>query len=362
MFNALLLKTNRSMILIAMMFLSLPNQAEAALPGDLNGDGSVSISEVQTTINAFLGLIPSDTIAPLAPANLAATANSGSSIGLSWSASTDNVSVAGYKVFRNSVLLTKVPSNGFSDSGLSAASSYSYTVLAFDAAGNDSAPSLPATATTLAGTSAVPSLVGTWYAPLPNDGPVVITFLDGANYMLTHDGIEDQFGKPGIEIGTYAFNPTSKEFSAQVSVDTNGQWGLSHATFTLSTDGSSLIENGTAFAIRASRSASNALIGSWYVPYPDGGQAKGPILITFIDGSNFMMAHDGDIVADPSGQPGMERGTYTWNQSTGAFTANIIADTNGEWGFSDSGPLVFRVSADGNSLSVNDGVFAGRVQ
>lgn len=114
-------------------------------------------------------------------------------------------------------------------------------------------------------------------------------------------------------------------------------------------------------------SGPQSLVGSWYVPFDSAGAgpAKGPIVFTFIDGTKFIMAHDGDIVADPSGQPGIERGTYTWNPATGAFTAQVITDSNGEWGFSDLGvgELVnLTVSLDGNSLLFNGIAFATKVK
>jgi len=359
MIKAVASKSNHLMIFIVTMFLLLPVQASAGLPGDLNRDGTVSISEVQTAINAFLGLIPSDTAAPSTPANLTATAASSSAINLSWTASTDNAGVAGYKVFRGATLLTTATSATFADSGLAAGTSYSYTVSAFDAAGNDSAASLSATASTQAGSAPASSLVGSWYNA---DGPVVISFIDGSNYMLTHDGAPDAFGQRGIERGTYTFDQTTRAFAVtSLAVDTNGDWGLSDAgNLTLSSDGNSLLENGTAFATKIIKSTSNALVGGWYIPYPDAGQALGPVVITFIDDTNFMMAHDGSVTADPSGQPGMERGTYTWNQSTGVLTANVIADTNGEWGFSNSEPMI--VSVDGNTLSAEGVVFSTRIQ
>src|SRR5206468_8326460 len=49
--------------------------------------------------------VTSDTQAPTAPSNLAATATSSSSVALSWTASTDNVGVAGYRVSRNGTLV-----------------------------------------------------------------------------------------------------------------------------------------------------------------------------------------------------------------------------------------------------------------
>src|SRR5438876_997939 len=83
----------------------------------------------------------------------AAPAMPATQISLSWTASTDNVGVAGYTIFRNGGKITTTASNSYSDSTLAANTNYTYTVLAFDAAGNTSAPSAPVTATTLASTA-----------------------------------------------------------------------------------------------------------------------------------------------------------------------------------------------------------------
>ncbi|MGH6622245.1 MAG: carbohydrate-binding protein, partial [Alphaproteobacteria bacterium] len=82
-----------------------------------------------------------DTQAPSIPANPAATAVSSSQIDLSWSAATDNVGASGYHVYRNAVKVASTSGTGYSDTGLSAATTYSYTIAAYDAAGNVSAQS-----------------------------------------------------------------------------------------------------------------------------------------------------------------------------------------------------------------------------
>jgi chitodextrinase len=89
-----------------------------------------------------------DTQAPSTPANLTATASSSTSVGLNWNASTDNVAVAGYEVFRGGSLLTTVTGTGYSDNSVSPGNSYSYQVRSFDAAGNRSGFSNTASATT----------------------------------------------------------------------------------------------------------------------------------------------------------------------------------------------------------------------
>ncbi|HET7630361.1 MAG TPA: fibronectin type III domain-containing protein, partial [Candidatus Saccharimonadales bacterium] len=97
-----------------------------------------------------------DTTAPTIPASLTATASSTSQIALSWGASTDNVGVTGYDVYRygpgstNYTRLTTTTTTGYQDSGLASATTYSYYVKARDAAGNTSAASNTASATTQA--------------------------------------------------------------------------------------------------------------------------------------------------------------------------------------------------------------------
>jgi glucose/arabinose dehydrogenase/PKD repeat protein/fibronectin type 3 domain-containing protein len=90
-----------------------------------------------------------DSSAPTAPAGLAATPASGSRIDLNWTASTDDVGVAGYKVFRDGTQVADITATSYSDTELDDGTAYSYTVRAYDAAGNTSAASNTATATTL---------------------------------------------------------------------------------------------------------------------------------------------------------------------------------------------------------------------
>lgn len=92
----------------------------------------------------------SDFTAPSTPTGLDATAVSSSQINLSWTASTDNVAVTGYRVYRDGTQIDTVTATSYSDAGLSPLTAYSYSVQAFDAAGNASAQSSPASATTAA--------------------------------------------------------------------------------------------------------------------------------------------------------------------------------------------------------------------
>jgi hypothetical protein len=108
---------------------------------------ALSLAEIQQLY--ALGTIP-DTQAPSVPTNLAANAVSASQVNLAWSASTDNVGVAGYRVFRNGSQIATPAGTAYANTNLAASTPYTYAVAAFDAAGNVSAASASVQATTLA--------------------------------------------------------------------------------------------------------------------------------------------------------------------------------------------------------------------
>jgi hypothetical protein len=92
-----------------------------------------------------------DVTAPTTPASLHVVTTTSTTVSIAWTASTDNVGVAGYAIYRNGALVATVgvPSVTYTDSGLSLATTYTYTVKAFDAAGNYSAASNSVQGTTL---------------------------------------------------------------------------------------------------------------------------------------------------------------------------------------------------------------------
>ena len=121
-------------------------------------DAAGNTSAVSNTVTAATQGGGGDTQAPTAPSNLAAPSTTSSSISLSWSASTDNVGVTGYQILRapgaSGGTFTQVGTStttSFTNTGLTASTTFRYQVRAVDAAGNASAVSNTVTAATQAG-------------------------------------------------------------------------------------------------------------------------------------------------------------------------------------------------------------------
>lgn len=79
-----------------------------------------------------------------------------------------------------------------------------------------------------------------------------------------------------------------------------------------------------------------SIVGAWYL---DGSKVAGqklPIALTFLSDGAYLMADNGNTsAADPTGQPGIEVGTYTYNATTGAFSSACpTINTDGQWGLS----------------------------
>jgi hypothetical protein len=85
---------------------------------------------------------------PTAPLGLAAGNVTASSVELTWNASTDNIGVAGYRIFRGVVEIGTVATPGFTATALATGTEHNFSVVAFDAAGNPS-PAASVSATTL---------------------------------------------------------------------------------------------------------------------------------------------------------------------------------------------------------------------
>lgn len=111
-----------------------------------------------TRIGSSLAPASMDIMPPTVPTGLAGSAQSSTAVRLTWTASTDNVGVAGYRIYRDWVLVGTSTTPSFTNSGLVPAKTYRYYVDAFDAAGNACLASSSIQVTTPASTNHVPVL------------------------------------------------------------------------------------------------------------------------------------------------------------------------------------------------------------
>jgi chitodextrinase len=113
-------------------------------------DAAGNTSAASSVLNATTAAC-ADAQAPTVPTNVVASSVTASGLTLTWAASTDDVGVTAYEVLQNGTLINgNATGTSLAVGNLTCGTAYSFKVLAKDAAGNKSAPSEAATATTLA--------------------------------------------------------------------------------------------------------------------------------------------------------------------------------------------------------------------
>jgi chitodextrinase len=118
---------------------------------DAGGNVSAASNVVDVTTLA-------DTTAPTAPV-LSASGTTNTTTNLAWTSATDNVAVTGYDVYQNSVFKATVTGLTYAVTGLSAGTTYAFTVLAKDAAGNTTSSNAVNVTTTTPDTTAPSAVV-----------------------------------------------------------------------------------------------------------------------------------------------------------------------------------------------------------
>jgi endoglucanase len=171
---------------------------------------------------------------PSMPANLRVTGTTSSSVALAWNASTDDVSgVTGYQVFRGATLVGTSTGLTFTDTGLSASTTYSYTVRAVDATAKVSTASTAASATTTAVTQD--------FTVTPSSGAVSLTrgATASTTVSITRTNFTDAvtMSASGLPSGvTVAFNPsgatTGNSVTATFTASSTATLGSATVTIT----------------------------------------------------------------------------------------------------------------------------------
>ena len=168
-----------------------------------------------------------DTQKPAPPGGLTATGSTGQ-VALGWNASTDNVGVTGYRVFRGTTQVAALGNvTSWTETGL-AAGSYSYTVRAVDAAGNVSDPSAAASATVpdtqkptapgnLTATAGTGQVSLQWQASQDNVGVTAYGVFRGATQIATLGGTATSYTDTGLAPGPYSYTVRSVDAAGNLS-------------------------------------------------------------------------------------------------------------------------------------------------
>jgi PQQ-dependent dehydrogenase (s-GDH family) len=177
-----------------------------------------------------------DTQAPSAPSNLTASNVTQSTLTLNWTASTDNVGVTGYDVYRNGTKINTslVTATTFNVSGLTAATLYQFYVNARDAAGNTSAGSNSINVTTpdtqppttpanvAASNIAQTSLTLTWSAATDNVGVTGYDVYQNAIKINTVPITLTSYNITGLTAATtYQFYVNAKDAAGNTSANSS---------------------------------------------------------------------------------------------------------------------------------------------
>ncbi|MCK7495391.1 MAG: hypothetical protein MZW92_33165 [Comamonadaceae bacterium] len=78
--------------------------------------------------------------------------------------------------------------------------------------------------------------------------------------------------------------------------------------------------------------AAQSIVGAWY--FGDTRSDDSGVVV-FLDSGHYFHVVNADVVDAPTGFDGFERGTYTWNATTGAFTATTLYNGDGDLGLSE---------------------------
>src|SRR5712672_140427 len=192
--------------------------------------GCGGVGEAETTTNGAGTTLPTDTTPPSTPTGLTGAAAGSAGANLSWIASTDNVGVAAYILLRNGVEIATPATTSFADTGLSAATIYSYTVAARDAAGNVS-PNSASASITLADTTppttptgltaAVAGSTGanlSWSASTDNVG--VTGYIVRRNGVQVATPVTTSFADTGLSAATtYSYTVAARDAAGNLSPD-----------------------------------------------------------------------------------------------------------------------------------------------
>lgn len=164
-----------------------------------------------------------DTEDPTVPTNLITSNPTSSTIDLTWDASTDNVAVTSYDIYVDGSYNSSSATNSHTVIGLTSETTFTFTVLAKDAANNESAQSTSADGTTIAGGSSGPELFFSEYVEGGSFNKILeIANFTGSNIDLSTYTLKRANNGAASWETTYSFPVSSSIDDQNVYVIANG--------------------------------------------------------------------------------------------------------------------------------------------
>jgi endoglucanase len=282
-----------------------------------------------------------DTQPPTTPANLRVTGTTTNSVSLAWDASTDDIGVSGYQVLRGTTAVGSPTGLTFTDTGLAAATTYSYTVRALDASGKQSAASTAVSATTT-------SVASNYEIGAPSPGTVSVQ--RGASATATISIVRTNFtgsiafAASGLPAGvTASFSPASTTGnSTQLTLTASSTATLGTANVTITGTSGSLSKSAVVSVNVTGTNTSDFTLGS-VSPLSVARGASGVATIA-INRTNFT----GAVTLAASGLPAGV--TVAFNPTT-ATTGNSVAATFAASGTATLGGATVTLTATSGSVS-----------
>ncbi|WEK71585.1 MAG: endonuclease [Candidatus Chryseobacterium colombiense] len=166
-----------------------------------------------------------DTQSPTTATGLTVSGTTSNSISLTWNASTDNVGVTSYSIYMNGSLKTTVNSTSATISGLNASTSYSFYIVAKDAAGNSSPNSSTVSGTTAGTVTQSTTCVNETFETIPASSPASYSTRTWTNNGITWTATD---ARTDQTISNLAI--TVRDGSLQSSTSANGIGSLTVTT------------------------------------------------------------------------------------------------------------------------------------
>jgi chitodextrinase len=172
-----------------------------------------------------------DTTPPTAPGNLTGIGTSTNTVQLAWQASSDNVGVTEYRISRNGALVATLPATptSYQDTGLTATTTYAYSIVARDAASNTSTPATVSVTTPSGGGSTAVARVnaggGAFVDAAGNTWSADFGFNTGATYSnpsaisgTVNDGLyqSERYDVSSSPELTYSFNLPNGDYTVNL--------------------------------------------------------------------------------------------------------------------------------------------------